>query len=364
VAVPLGDPRPDLSRIADPLGEPFNVVIEASGLSKYFGGKRALGPVSFTIGRGETIGFLGLNGAGKTTVLRILAGDLRPSAGTLTVEGVDAVRQPLGVRRLVGFLPELPPVYPDMAVTDYLRFTARLRGMPAGSALESRLDEVHAITSLDPVRTELVRNLSQGYRQRVGLAQAIVHEPALLILDEPAHDLDPAQIVEMRRLIASLRGRHTILISSHNLPEISETCDRLLVLDAGEIIAQGTEAELSERWLGVQRTEVVIRAPGPGPLADARGGGEAWGDGAAAALERLRRLDAVKEVTLGEGEHEGGIVIVVESASDRRAEICRTLVEGGFDVLRLGHRQRKLESIFLGLIHGAERTRGSGHSAA
>jgi ABC-2 type transport system ATP-binding protein len=323
-------------------------VIEASGLSKYFGGKRALGPVSFTIGRGETVGFLGLNGAGKTTVLRILAGDLRPSAGTLTVEGVDAVRQPLGVRRLVGFLPELPPVYPDMAVTEYLRFAARLRGMPAGAALESRLDEVHAITGLDPVRTELVRNLSQGYRQRVGLAQAIVHEPALLILDEPAHDLDPAQIVEMRRLIASLRGRHTILISSHNLPEISETCDRLLVLDAGEVIAQGTEAELSARWLGVQRTEVVIRAPE---------------GGAAAAIERLRRLEAVRDVTLGDGEHEDGIVIVVESASDRRAEICRTLVEGGFDVLRLGHRPRKLESLFLGLIHGAERTRGSGHSA-
>jgi ABC-2 type transport system ATP-binding protein len=324
-------------------------VIEASGLSKYFGGKRALGPVSFTIGRGETVGFLGLNGAGKTTVLRILAGDLRPSAGTLTVEGVDAVRQPLGVRRLVGFLPELPPVYPDMGVTEYIRFTARLRGMPAGPELERRLDEVHAITSLDPVRTELVRNLSQGYRQRVGLAQAIVHEPALLILDEPAHDLDPAQIVEMRRLIASLRGRHTILISSHNLPEISETCDRLLVLDAGEVIAQGTEAELSARWLGVQRTEVVIRA--------------AEGE-VASALERLRRLDAVQEVSLGEGGDEGGIVIVVESASDRRAEICRTLVEGGFDVLRLGHRQRKLESIFLGLIHGAERTRGSGNSAA
>jgi ABC-2 type transport system ATP-binding protein len=324
-------------------------VIRASGLAKYFGGKRALGPVSFEIERGETVGFLGLNGAGKTTTLRILAGDLRPSAGSLTVEDVDAVRQPLAVRRMVGFLPEIPPVYPDMSVSDYVRFTARLRGMAEGPTLDSRLDEVSHLTGLDPVRTELVRNLSQGFRQRVGLAQAIVHEPALLILDEPAHDLDPAQIVEMRGLLGTLRGRHTILISSHNLPEISETCDRLLVLDAGEIIAAGSEAELSARWLGAQRTEVVIRA---------------GADGAAPAIERLARLDAVREVTQLENHSDEGIVLLVESSTDRRAEIARALVEGGYDVLRLGHSRRRLESIFLGLLHGAERTRGLGHPAA
>jgi ABC-2 type transport system ATP-binding protein len=324
-------------------------VIRASGLAKYFGGKRALGPVSFEIERGETVGFLGLNGAGKTTTLRILAGDLRPSAGTLTIEDVDAVRQPLAVRRMVGFLPEVPPVYPDMVVSDYLRFTARLRGMGEGPALESRLEEVHHLTGVDPVRTELVRNLSQGFRQRVGLAQAIVHEPALLVLDEPAHDLDPAQIVEMRGLLGTLRGRHTILISSHNLPEISETCDRLLVLDAGEIIAAGSEAELSARWLGAQRTEVVIRA-------DA--------GRAAAAIERLARLDSVREVTQLEDHTDEGIMLLVESTTDRRAQIARALVEGGYDVLRLGHSQRRLEGIFLGLLHGAERTRGLGHPAA
>jgi ABC-2 type transport system ATP-binding protein len=207
---------------------------------------------------------------------------------------------------------------------------------------------VYQLTGLVPVRDELVRNLSQGYRQRVGLAQSIVHEPALLILDEPAHDLDPAQIVEMRGLIGSLRGRHTILISSHNLPEISETCDRLLVLDAGEIIAAGTEAELSARWAGAQRTEVVVRATPAG---------------SAAAISRLKGVDAVREVTLVEdGPDE--VVILVESSADRRAQICRALVEGGHDVLRLGHSQRRLESIFLGLLHGAERARGIGHPAA
>ena len=326
-------------------------MIRASGLAKYFGEKRALGPVSVEITRGETLGFLGLNGAGKTTLLRILAGDLRPSAGTLTVEGIDAVRQPLAMRRLIGFLPELPPVYPDMTVDDYLRFTALLRGMRDGGALTERLDEVQTLTGLGPVRGELVRNLSQGYRQRVGLAQAIVHDPELLILDEPAHDLDPAQIVEMRGLLGSLRGSHTILISSHNLPEISETCDRLLVLDAGEIIAQGTEAELSSRWLGAQRVEVGIRAPGAEPQV-------------ARALERLRGIDAVREVTVVAQDGGGELVLLVQSATDRRAEICRALVEDGYDVLRLDHSRRKLENIFLGLLHGAERTRGHGHSAA
>ncbi len=322
-------------------------MIRGDGLAKYFGGKRALGPISFEIDQGETVGFLGLNGAGKTTLLRILAGDLRPSAGTLMVQGADAIRDPLAVRRLVGFLPELPPVYPDMAVGPYLRFAGRIRGME-GTSLERRLGEVEELVGLAPVREELVRNLSQGYRQRVGLAQAIIHEPDLLVLDEPTHDLDPAQIVEIRTLLSALRGRHTILISSHNLPEISETCDRLLVLDSGEIIASGTEAELSARWLDAQRVEIVIR-----------------GEGTAIpeAIDTLRRIEAVQDVTIGEGDGEG-TVLVVESSDDRRAEICRALVARGCDVIRLGRSSRKLETIFLGLIHGAERTRGHSHSAA
>jgi ABC-2 type transport system ATP-binding protein len=322
-------------------------MIHASGLTKYFGGKRALGPVSFSIAAGEMVGFLGVNGAGKTTLLRILAGDLRPSTGTLEVDGADVVRQPLAVRRLVGFLPELPPLYPDMAVGDYLRFAGQIRGME-DDALERRLAEVEELTGLAPVHDELTRNLSQGFRQRVGLAQAIIHEPRLLVLDEPTHDLDPAQIVEMRNLVRTLRGRHTILVSSHNLPEISETCDRLLVLDSGQIIATGTEAELSERWVDAQRVEVEVRTVA-GTAGDA--------------ATRLRGIEGVREVTLREGEG-AAAVLVVDSAEDRRAEICRTLVEGGYDVVRLERSRRKLESVFLELIHGAERTRSSSHPAA
>jgi ABC-2 type transport system ATP-binding protein len=324
-------------------------VIRATGLAKYFGGKRALGPVSFDIGRGETVGFLGLNGAGKTTVLRILAGDLRPSAGTLEVNGVDAVRHPLAVRRLVGFLPEHPPLYPDMPVADYLRFAGRVRGM-APDAVERRLAEVEGMLGLAGVRGELTRNLSEGFRQRVGVAQAIIHEPELLVLDEPAHDLDPVQLVEMRTLLGRLGDRHTILLSSHNLPEISQTCDRLLVLDEGVIIASGTEAELAARWLDRQRVEVEIRLRQGAP-------------DVAGAIAALEGIDAVRAVSSAPAEA-GAAVLIVESAQDRRAEVCRTLVQAGWDVVRLERSRQKLESMFLELVGGASDGSHRDHPAA
>ena len=335
------------------------LMIRASELAKYFGGKRALGPVSFEIDRGETVGFLGLNGAGKTTVLRILAGDLRPSAGTLVVNEADAVRDPLAVRRLVGFLPELPPLYPDMTVGDYLDFAGRVRGMTTAT-LERRVAALEELVGLTTVRHELLRNLSQGYRQRVGLAQALIHEPELLVLDEPTHDLDPAQIVEMRTLLVELKNRHTILVSSHNLHEISETCDRLLVLDAGRVIATGTEAELSARWLDAQRVEVAIRLPDGGGASHASGYG---GSAVADAVTSLRAIDSVQRVEAPGGNGEGA-VLVIESSADRRAEICRTLVERGYQVIRLERSRQKLESIFLDLVRETERERDRDHSAA
>lgn len=330
-------------------------MLYASGLAKYFGGKRALGPVSFEIGRGETIGFLGLNGAGKTTLLRILACDLRPSAGSLFVDGVDGVRDPHTVRRLVGFLPEQPPLYADMTVRDFVRFAGRIRGMDA-AALERRVPEVEELTAIAEVRHELVRHLSHGYRQRVGVAQAVVHEPALLILDEPTHDLDPVQIVEMRSLIRGLKERHTILISSHNLPEISQTCDRLFVLDGGEIIASGTEEELSARLLGSRRIEIAVRAP-------AAAAGETAEDAASAIAACIRGVQGVGEVTRA-GREDGAHTFVVELREDRRAEVCRALVHAGYDVIRLEQSRRKLESVFLELVRGAESARDRHHPAA
>ena len=310
-------------------------MIRAEELVKFFGGRRALGPVSLEIDRGEAVGVLGLNGVGKTTLLRILATALRPSSGALFVDGVDAIRDPLQVRRRIGFLPQVPPLYPDMIVEDYLRFAGRLRDMER-SELERRIDEVAEVTHIGAVRREWVRHLSHGYRQRVGVAQAILHDPDLVILDEPTHGLDPAQVVEMRGLIRQLKERHTVIISSHNLPEIGETCDRLLVLDAGQVVAMGTEAELSARALGVTRIEVAVRAPS----------GE---DGRAAVIACVQRVPGVRGVTV-EASQEDGLALVIDADGDRRAEVCRGLVEAGYEVVRLDRSREKLETIFLQLV--------------
>src|SRR5215470_3041928 len=309
-------------------------MIRAQALQKFFSGRRVLGPLSFTIDDGETVGFLGLNGAGKTTALRILACDLRPSAGSVHIDGVDALENPHAVRRHVGFLPEIPPLYPDMTVGEYLRFAGRLRGMSARD-VERRVPEVAARTHIEDVQAEPIRNLSHGYRQRVGVAQAVVHQPKLVILDEPTRGLDPVQIVEMRQLVRELKAEHTVLISSHILPEISETCDRILVLGDGAIVGSGTEEELSRGLASSRRVLVGVRPSGT--VDDA--------------IAALRAVPGVTEVTAG-GEVDGAQQLEVAAAEDVRAELCRALVETGHGVLSLGRAQHKLESIFLELVKG------------
>ena len=313
-------------------------MVHLTDVSKYFGDKRALGPVSAEIPRGSTVGFLGLNGVGKTTLLRILACDLRPSAGTVRIAGVDALQDPHAVRRRVGYLPELPPLYGDMTVGDYLAFVGRIKGVAPGE-LPARVREAEERTSLTDVHRELTRNLSHGYQQRVGIAQAIIHGPELLILDEPTQGLDPVQIVEMRDLISELKDEHTILISSHILHEISRTCDRILVLNAGRIIASGSEDELSSRLLGVHRASVSVRAA------------------AGVASETVATLlSAIPDVTAVEPAGTDGDVLsfVVESRADCRAEACRRLVEAGHDVVALGQVRRELEGLFVELVGEVE----------
>jgi ABC-2 type transport system ATP-binding protein len=306
-------------------------------VSKFFGGKRALGPVSFEIDAGETVGFLGLNGAGKSTLLRILAGDLRPSAGSFAVGGVDGVLHPHELRKQVGFLPEAPPLYSEMTAREYIRFAGLLRGMSPGD-VERRIPEVEEVTHTSEVAQVLLRTLSHGYKQRVGVAQAIIHEPDLLILDEPTKGLDPAQIVEIRAMIIGLKDKHTVLVSSHILPEIQETCDRLLVLRDGSLIAQGTERELAAR-LQSRRIAVSVR---PAPAAEP------------GAVERcLRGVKGVRDVAAKDG-HDGASDFLVEAADDLRAEVCRALVEAGHGVLRLDRADLELESVFLELVHGGE----------
>ena len=315
-------------------------MIEISELYKYYDNRRAVGPVSVTIEQGQVVGLLGLNGAGKTTTLRILACDLLPTSGSVRVSGMDVVEFPDQVKAKVGYLPDVPPVYPEMTVDEYLSFAARLRGV-ASQQVPKLVDQAVEQTELGDERSSLIEALSHGYRQRVGIAQAIVHRPEFVVLDEPISGLDPAQIVEMRSLVKSLSGDHTVVVSSHNLPEISETCDRLLVINNGLIVADGTENDLTSKERGM-RVELTVRGDGQAPVLAER------------AESLLRGLPLVREVRLLEPSEagEGVITLSVSVEGDIRDMVCRKLIENDFGLLELSRSERELESAFLELLAG------------
>ena len=342
-------------------------MIRATNLTKLYGGRRALGPVSFEIADGETVGFLGLNGAGKTTALRILACDLRPSAGTIDVGGVDAIAEPHEVRKRIGFLPENPPLYTDMLVSEYLSYAGELRQM-SKAEVKRRLPEVLEITDLEDVAHDPIGTLSHGYRQRVGVGQAIIHQPKFLILDEPTRGLDPVQIVEMRNLIHDLKQSHTVLISSHILTEISQTCDRLLVLGKGQMLAVGTESELSGRKGDIQQITVLVR-PGkasPPYRGDAKtetkdkDADEAEADKAtddtseeskATIKELLSGVDGVREVSELYANNDG-MAFSLSTSKDCRADVGRAIIDAKLDLLQLDFARSELESTFIRLVGG------------
>lgn len=304
-------------------------MIQVRELTKFFGDRAAVRDLNFEIGKGEVIGFLGLNGAGKTTTLKILGCVLLPTSGRVTVDGLEVTEQAHEVRRKIGFLPDQPPLYGEMTVGAYLNFAARLRGV-AGRDVAARVREAEEKTSLTHVHDDVIASLSHGYRQRVGVAQALVHRPALLILDEPTAGLDPVQIVDMRNLIRGLRGEHTVLISSHFLAEISQTCDRLLVIQAGEIVAQGTEDELASAMGTARPIEIELRGPSTG------------------AADLVRGLDGVSRVEVEAG---AATLLRVHTSRDVRPELARALVNAGHELLRLERGASRLESIFLQLTH-------------
>jgi ABC-2 type transport system ATP-binding protein len=304
-------------------------MIQVEQLSKYYGARAAIRNLSFRISSGEVVGFLGLNGAGKTTTLRILGGVLLPTTGTVRLDGQDLLTAPRQLRARIGFLPEIPPLYEEMSVGEYLAFVAALRGVAPGR-VRARVVETEERTGLAALDDERISTLSHGYRQRVGVAQALVHGPEVLLLDEPANGLDPVQNVEMRALIRSLRGDHTVLVSSHILPEIAQTCDRLLVVRDGELVAQGSEVELEER-LGV-RAGVELELEGP----------------VEAVAAALRAVPGVRGVNV-ETANGGRTLLRIEAPDGLRPELARAALDAGARLYRLDVSADRLESLFLKL---------------
>jgi ABC-2 type transport system ATP-binding protein len=304
-------------------------MIEVSGLTKYYGSSRAIYDLDFIIEAGHIVGFLGLNGAGKTTALKILAGFLLPTAGTVKINGIDLLADPEQLRAQIGYLPEKPPLYDEMTVSGYLTYLGRLRGM-SSAEVSQRLPGVLERTALTSHKDETVGTLSLGFRKRVGIAQAIMHDPKLLILDEPISGLDPVQIVEMRGLIKGLGGDHTILISSHILSEVEATCDHLLVLNDGELVGQGTEEEILTAFSHSLHFNLSVQ-----------GDFEAVG-------ELLASHPLVTELNAGRRRGDLATWSVVLDR-DEPAVVAHALIEAGFGLHRLEASRGQLESAFLAL---------------
>jgi ABC-2 type transport system ATP-binding protein len=306
-------------------------MIEVESLTKRYGRTTAVDGVSFRVERGEILGFLGPNGAGKTTTMRILTCYLPPTEGTARVAGYDVFSQPMEVKRRVGYLPETPPLYPDMSVREYLDFCSRIKGVPAKER-QARVGAAIEKCRVGDVRDKLIAKLSKGYRQRVGLAQAILHNPDVLILDEPTAGLDPKQIIETRELIRSLAGDHTVILSTHILPEVSMTCGRVVIINKGRVVAEDTPDNLTRRLKGAGTIRVEAR-------------GEA-----SSVLEVLRAVPGVLAAH-PRGGHDGAVIVDVEAEAgkDVRAELAWAVVTKGHALLGLQQMGMSLEEIFLHL---------------
>ena len=306
-------------------------MIEVENLTKRYGPTLAVSDVSFQVQKGEILGFLGPNGAGKTTTMRIITGFLSPSAGRVSVAGIDVAESPLEAKRHIGYLPENPPVYTDMTVNEYLAFVSRIKGVPRGE-LKKRIGEVSEKCSVADVQHRQIGKLSKGYRQRVGLAQALIHNPDVLILDEPTAGLDPKQIIETRQLIKGLAGQHTVILSTHILPEVSKTCQRVVVISKGAVVAMGAPDELTARLQGYGSVLVTVEGPAP---------------------EIMGKLQAVPGVTLVEPVDAAGSRVTLEVHTEKnqevRSELARAVVDSGWGLFELKASGMSLEDIFLKL---------------
>lgn len=307
-------------------------MIEVQDLTKAYGSVTAVDHVSFTVNKGEILGFLGPNGAGKTTTMRILTGFMPATSGTARIAGFDVSTESMDVRRHIGYLPEAPPVYSEMTVESYLDFVARIKNVPTERRPE-RITDALEKTNLAEKRHELIKRLSRGYKQRVGIAQALVHDPDVIILDEPTVGLDPKQIIEVRHLIKGLAGTHTIVLSTHILPEVSMTCDRVVIINKGKIVAVDTPQNLTSQLKGGQRIRVEVQAP------------------EAALKEALSQVPGATRVQIEPARKDGILTANLEAApgQDIRSQVAAAVVQKGWGLYELRGMSLSLEDIFLEL---------------
>jgi ABC-2 type transport system ATP-binding protein len=306
-------------------------VIEVQNLTKRYGRVTAVDDISFRVERGEILGFLGPNGAGKTTTMRILTGYMPATEGKAIVAGFDVFDQPVEAKRRTGYLPETPPLYPDMSVIEYLAFVAKIKGVPAADQRQ-RIKAVMERTRIADMANRLCSKLSKGYKQRVGLAQALIHNPDVLILDEPTAGLDPKQIIETRQLIKELAGDHTIILSTHILPEVSQTCQRVVIINKGRVVAVDTPDNLTERLRGSATIYVQV---------DANGADVSATIGRVAGVTRVVESDRHNSQV--------GYEVVSEGGQDVRRALASTVVTNGWGLLELRPARMSLEEVFLKL---------------
>ena len=317
-------------------------MIDVQQVTKRYGQHTALDRVTFRVAKGEVLAFLGPNGAGKTTTMRILTCFMPATEGSAQVAGFDCADQPLEVKRRVGYLPETPPVYQELTVTEYLTFVGHLRGL-GGKKLSAAMDREAQRLGLGQVRHRLIGHLSRGFRQRVGLAQALLHDPEVLILDEPTVGLDPKQIIEIRELIKSLAGSHSVILSTHILPEATAVCQRVVIISKGRIVAEDTPEQLSARLRHSEKVSVTVKYP---PI-----------DGA----ERFKSVAGVQNVfTTGTT---GTYILECSLGHDAREEIARLIVTQGWGLLELKSISMTLEDVFLQLTQHEENLSPDGEPA-
>jgi ABC-2 type transport system ATP-binding protein len=311
-------------------------MITVNGLTKKYAHTTAVDHISFEVKKGQIVGFLGPNGAGKTTTMRMLTCFLTPTGGTATVAGYDILEQPLEVKKRIGYLPETPPVYLEMRIAEYLSFVGQLKGL-SGSELRSRVDYACERCAVADVRNKIIGKLSKGYRQRVGLAQAIIHNPDVLILDEPTAGLDPKQINETRDLIKSLAGDHTIILSTHILPEVSQTCEQVIIINKGKIVATDSVSNLQQRARSGE--SVIVEVAGRNGALDS-----------ATVQRKLEQISGVSRV-IPKADGQKRVIFEVEATKDLgvRGNVARAVVESGWDLNELRPAALSLEEIFLQL---------------